>query len=333
MDEPGFWWRAPGLAAALLSPVALLYGAVAAWRMRGQGRDPGLPVLCIGNFSSGGAGKTPTALALGAALQAAGARPFVLTRGYGGRLRGPLRVDPQAHAAADVGDEPLLLARRLPTVVARDRVAGAALAREIGARVIVMDDGLQNPSLRKTCAVAVVDGTRGVGNGRVLPAGPLRAPLDVQLLRTDALLVIGPGANAAALIARAQARGIPLFRGALQPDAAALARLRGQKLLAFAGIGDPGKFFRTLADAGLDVAARRAFADHHVYSAAEAAALLAHADRDGLTPVTTEKDLARMAGNADLAALAARAQPLPVTLAVEDMDGLMRFVREKLGLG
>jgi tetraacyldisaccharide 4'-kinase len=330
MREPAFWWGAPGPAAALLAPIAALYGAVAGYRLRQAGHDCGLPVLCVGNFTAGGAGKTPTALAVGALLQAAGAKPFFLSRGYGGRLRGPARVDPGLHRARDVGDEPLLLARLYPTIVARDRVAGAALARAEGAGVIVMDDGFQNPSLQKDCALLVVDAARGVGNGRVIPAGPLRAPLAPQLGRADALLVIGAGRNAGTVIARAGA--IPVFRGVLVPDPQALALLQAARLSAFAGIGDPQKFFATLTAAGLDVAARHAFPDHHVYSAEEAAALLAQARRAGFTLVTTEKDLARMAGIEALGMLARQARALPVTLVLDDAEGFARFVREKMGL-
>lgn len=326
MREPAFWWRAPGLAAALLAPAAALYGAVAGARLRHPGHDSGLPVLCVGNFTLGGAGKTPTALAVGALLR--GANPFFLTRGYGGRSRGPLRVDPARHGAADVGDEPLLLARLLPTIVARDRAAGAALARAEGAGLIVMDDGFQNPSLHKTCALLVVDAARGIGNGRVLPAGPLRAPLAPQLARTDALVVIGAGEGADSVIAGHGPR--PVFRGRLVADPAALEPLRGARLLAFAGIGDPQKFFATLRAAGLHVAAECAFPDHHVYTAGEAASLLAQAEREDLVPVTSEKDLARMTGTAALGVLARRSRALPVTLVLDDADRFQTFVMEKM---
>lgn len=328
MREPAFWWRAPGLASGLLAPAAALYGAIAGARLQRPGQDPGLPVLCIGNFTVGGAGKTPTALAVGALLEAAGAKPVFLSRGYGGRLHGPLRVDPALHRAADVGDEPLLLARSRPTIVARDRVAGAALAREQGADMVVMDDGFQNPSLRKACSLLVVDAGRGIGNGRVLPAGPLRAPLAPQLARTDALVVIGTGTGANDLVARA---GVPVFRGRLAPDPAALDLLQGAPLLAFAGIGDPEKFFATLRAADLQVGAQRGFPDHHVYRAEEARALLAEAERDGLTLVSTEKDLARMSGVEALGPLSRRTRILPVSLVLDDVDGFRDFVLGRTG--
>jgi len=190
MREPAFWWQ-PGTG-GLLTPFAVLYGAVAAVRMQAHGVRAGLPVICLGNLTVGGAGKTPAALAVAHLLHAARERPFFLSRGYGGRLAGPLRVNPAIHHAADVGDEPLLLTRLAPTIVARDRVAGAKFAQFAGASVIVMDDGLQNPSLAKDLAIVLVDGRRGIGNGRIIPAGPLRAPLGWQLDRAQALVVVGP---------------------------------------------------------------------------------------------------------------------------------------------
>jgi tetraacyldisaccharide 4'-kinase len=265
-------------------------------------------------------------------LLEAGRRPFVLSRGYGGRLAGPLQVDATAHRAADVGDEPLLLARVAPTVVARDRVAGAEAARAAGADVIVMDDGFQNPWLRKDASLIVIDGRRGIGNGRVFPAGPLRAPLQAQLDRADAMLVIGEPSDTTMSVAGviAAAPGLPVFHGRLEPDAEALAALRPRKVLAFAGIGDPDKFFATLAGAGVEVRARQAFPDHHRYSAAEAANLIAQAERDGLVLVTTEKDLARLQGEGDLGALAGLARALPVKLLVTEADAFRQFILAKV---
>ena len=201
--------------------------------------------------------------------------------------------------------------------MARARPAGAAVARASGASVIVMDDGFQNPSLAKDFAVLVLAGRRGIGNARVFPAGPLRAPLEIQLERTQALIAVGEIAAAACVLANAEALGIPVFRARLEPHAQALAALAGKDVLAFAGIADPQKFFATLADAGIRIGARRAFADHHRYSAKDAARLLAEADRLGLVPVTTEKDLARMTGDAPVAGLAARAQAVPVELVLD----------------
>lgn len=330
MREPAFWWREAGLKAALLSPLAAGYGAIAGARMRREGAHADVPVICVGNFTVGGAGKTPTAMTLAAMLQQAGRRPFFLSRGYGGSEAGPKLVDAHTDSAAQVGDEPLLLARVAPTVVARDRVAGAQFAHAQGADVLIMDDGLQNGSVAKDFTIAVIDGRRGVGNARVFPAGPLRAPLETQLERTNALLVVGKDTGARDVIAAAQARGLPVWHGQLVPDAAAIADLKTRKVLAFAGIGDPDKFFVTGAEAGLSIAQHRAFPDHHRFTAEEAAALLMAADDNGLALVTTEKDRARMTGDPALAALAAAAHVLPVKLAVQEADDLRRTVMSAL---
>jgi tetraacyldisaccharide 4'-kinase len=266
-------------------------------------------------------------------LAAAGERPALLSRGYGGTLAGPRQVDPRRHRAGEVGDEPLLLARIAPTVVGRDRVAGAGLGVAAGASVIVMDDGFQNPSLVKDAAVLVVDGRRGIGNGRVIPAGPLRAPLAGQLARAHALVVVGAFPRVTGVLVEARARDIPVLEARLQPDAGVIAALGSARVLAFAGIGDPQKFFATLADAGIAVAATRSFPDHHRYTRAEAQALCDDADRAGLALVTTEKDLVRLAGDEAVAQLAARARALPVTLALDDEEVLRSLLLERIAAG
>ena len=327
MREPSFWWREPGIQSTLLAPFAALYGAIAALRLRFAGRSAGVPVICIGNLTVGGAGKTPAALAIGRLLADAGQRVFFLSRGYGGKLAGPVRVDPARHRASDVGDEPLLLARIAPTIVSRDRVAGTEMARAEGAAVIVMDDGFQNPSLRKDLAIIVIDGRRGIGNGWVIPAGPLRAPLNAQLDRADALLVIGkPSASAAAAIAAAAKRRIPVLRGALEAEADAVASLAGSQVLAFAGIGNPEKFFATLTEAGIPAPVTRGYPDHYRYSHADADALVTEAANKNLVLVTTEKDLARIAGGAGLAALSKAVRALPVTLQLDEPETLHDLV-------
>jgi tetraacyldisaccharide 4'-kinase len=323
---PLFWWQEPGTAAALLAPVAAVYGGVAAARLRQSGVRSGIPVVCVGNPTVGGSGKTPTALALARLLIDAGERPFLLSRGYGGRLAGPVRVDPQHHRADDVGDEPLLLARGAPTVIARDRVAGVRVARNAGAGVVVLDDGFQNPALAKDLSMLVIDARRGIGNGHVFPAGPLRAPLAAQFERAQAVLMIGEGPAGAAAAHDAQARGLTVFRGRLVPDAASVAALSGSRVLAFAGIGDPEKFFAALRDVGLDVAIARGFPDHHRFTAGDAATLVAEAERAGLTLVTTEKDFVRLGHKRALAELAARSRVLPVALEIDEEDRFRRFV-------
>ena len=324
MSEPAFWWRAG--TGGPIAPLAALYGAVAGLRMQARGRQVGLPVICLGNLTVGGAGKTPAALAVAQLLHAAHERPFFLSRGYGGRLAGPVRVNPALHRAADVGDEPILLAQLAPTVVARDRVAGAVFARSAGASVIVMDDGFQNPSLAKDLSLVLVDSRRGIGNGRVVPAGPLRAPLELQLSRAQAVIVVGATDGAARVIEHAERRRIPLFRGRLEPDRAVVAAIGQRKVLAFAGIADPEKFFATLNSAGIQIANRASFPDHHRFSAAEALDLLAQARANNLMLLTTEKDLARLVGESELQQLAAHASALPVRLVIEDQDRLREMI-------
>ncbi|MVT50947.1 tetraacyldisaccharide 4'-kinase [Bradyrhizobium yuanmingense] len=300
MREPAFWYRPRSLQSYALWPLGALYGAITARRMLRQGLDAGIPVICVGNYHVGGAGKTPTVLALTKLLRELGETPVVLSRGYGGRLKGPAMVDRERHDAADVGDEPLMMARDVPVVVARDRLDGVALAKSQGATVILMDDGFQNPALFKDASLIVIDGKRGLGNGEVFPAGPLRAPLAAQLARTDALVLIGDGNAANDVAAEIAKRNKPELRARLMPDAASLAQLSGKRVFAFAGIGDPERFFRTLHASGIDVARTRAFADHHMFSDGEIAALAADAQREQLTLVTTEKDLARLRGREGL---------------------------------
>jgi tetraacyldisaccharide 4'-kinase len=324
MREPASWWQ-PGKA-SLLSPLGRLYGVVAALRLQAQGRRVGVPVICLGNVTVGGAGKTPAALAVAHLLLAAHERPFFLSRGYGGRLRGPVRVNPAHHSAREVGDEPLLLARLAPTIVARDRVQGAMAARFDGEGVIVMDDGFQNPALAKDLAILLVDGRRGIGNGRIIPAGPLRAPLEAQISRAHGLIIVGAGAGADAVTPLARRYGVNIFHGRLIPDRDVLAALKGRRVLAFAGIGDPQKFFATLAESGIDVADRASFADHHRYTAAEAQALVARAEAANLVLLTTEKDVVRLSADPRLAALAARATALPVRLVIEEQEAFGQMV-------
>ena len=327
MREPAFWYRPRSPQSLVLGPLGALYGAITARRMAREGVDAGIPVICVGNYHVGGAGKTPTVLALTRLLRELGETPVVLSRGYGGRLKGPVMVDRERHAASDVGDEPLMMARDVPVAVARDRVDGVALAKSQGATVILMDDGFQNPQLLKDTALIVIDGARGLGNGRVFPAGPLRAPLKPQLARTDALVVIGGGDAADEVAAAISARGKPVLRAHLQPDASAVAQLAGKRVLAFAGIGDPERFFRTLRASGIAVARTRPFADHHIFAPEEIAALAADARREQLSLVTTEKDLARLRGRDGVPG---GIVPFAVELAFDDPAGLRRLIGDQL---
>jgi tetraacyldisaccharide 4'-kinase len=330
MREPGFWHGPSSWKSHLLRPLGALYGAIAAKRLRHKGLDAGIPVLCVGNYHVGGAGKTPTVLTLAKLLRELGETPVVLSRGYGGKLRGPVRVDPERHAAADVGDEPLMMASQLPVVVARQRADGVPLARSQGASVILMDDGFQNPSVAKDASLIVIDGSRGLGNGQVFPAGPLRAPLKPQLARTDALVIVGNGTAAEPVAAEIAARRKPVLRAHLMPDAASVASLRGKRVLAFAGIGDPARFFGTLEASGIEVARRRAFADHHPFAQGEIEGLVAEATRDGLTLVTTEKDLARLRQAGGVPDWAQAIMPFAVTLEFDDAALLRKFVTARL---
>ena len=314
MREPAFWYRPSSLISHLLAPLGVLYGWVAGRRLQQTGLDAGIPVLCVGNYHVGGAGKTPAVLALSGLLRSLGETPVVLSRGYGGSLRGPAKVDSARHTAAEIGDEPLMLSRTVPVVVARDRVSGVALARAQGASVIVLDDGFQNPAIAKDCSLIVIDGRRGLGNGQVFPAGPLRAPLPPQLARTDALIVVGDGGAAEPVAAAIVARGKPVLSARITPDPASLAALRGKRVLAFAGIGDPERFFRTLRAGGIEVARELAFDDHHAFSPREIEALIAEAQLGALTVVTTEKDMARLRGHAGFPCGARDIVPFAVAL-------------------
>lgn len=328
MRAPSFWWQARlSPLAVLLRPSSLIYGAIAARRMKERGETASLPVICIGNFTAGGAGKTPTALATAAILDAAGEYPAFLSRGYGGRLKGPVQVSP-SHKADDVGDEPLLLAVKAPAIVSRNRPAGARLAHEIGATAVIMDDGLQNPLLAKDCAIAVVDGATGIGNGLPLPSGPLRAPMEAQWPAIDAVLVIGEGAAGEDVAREAMRRGKRVFHAALVPDPAVSRMLRNRRVLAFAGIGRPEKFFDTLRTTGAIVEVTHAFPDHHPYTAQELAKLKDEAARKGLLLLTTEKDLARIVSEGEGSG---GLQALPVRLQFKDEAAYRNFILRRIG--
>ncbi len=314
MRPPAFWDAAPTHPAArLLRPLGALYGRHTAARMDRSGTSAPCPVLCVGNFTLGGAGKTPTALALADLARGLGAAPAFLTRGYGGTLTGPVRVDPDRHDAAQTGDEPLLLARSAPTILSRDRPAGARRAAEGGADLVIMDDGLQNPSLAKDLSLAVVDGASGIGNGLTFPAGPLRVPLARQWRHVHGVVLVGDGAPGETVADDALRRGLPVHRARLVPGG----DWRGRRVLAFAGIGRPDKMFATLREAGADVVGARAFPDHHPYTRAERDALATEAARLGADLVTTAKDHVRLPPD-----FAARVAVLPVTLAFDEPEGL-----------
>lgn len=290
MRAPAFWSRRAPLS-TLLAPLGALYAA--ADRLRrwmARPREVGVPVVCVGNLVAGGAGKTPVAIAIARHLMARNLSVHFLSRGYGGTLRGPVRVAADRHEASHVGDEPLLLAAVAPCWIARDRAAGARAAAADGAQVIVMDDGHQNASLRKAVSLVVVDGDFGFGNARVIPAGPLREPVAAGLARADAVVVIGEDR---AGVAAQLPPGLAVVHGTLAP-AEECAALRGQAVFGFAGIGRPAKFRATLEALGCTVAGWREFPDHHPYRRAEIEAILRDAETAGAMPVTTEKDAVRV---------------------------------------
>jgi tetraacyldisaccharide 4'-kinase len=294
--------------------------------MRQAGERAGAPTICVGNFVAGGAGKTPTALALARMFVGEGRRVAFLSRGYGGAERvEPLLVDANAHTAAMVGDEPLLLAKLAPCWVGTDRVKSARKAVETGANVLILDDGLQNHALVKDLAFAVVDGETGFGNGLCVPAGPLRAPVSAQAPFVRALIVLGGDDLAPSRIA-ALAPGKPLIRANLEPDALAAAPLIGREVVAFAGIARPEKFYATLRRVGAQIVMTRDFADHHPYTPRDIEALIEEAGRRGALLATTEKDLVR------LGARHARAvMTLPVTLRFEEPKVVQRMLRLAVG--
>lgn len=284
MKTPRFWQAITPLSLSLLP---LSYAYYAASKLRAWNVHPrrlSAPVICVGNLTAGGAGKTPVALALGQWCKENKIGAFFLSRGYGGSLQGPLLVNEASHSASQVGDEPLLLSRLLPTVVSKDRLAGAQFAIAQGATLIIMDDGLQNPSLHKDLSLAVVDADVGFGNGLLIPAGPLRQPVGEGLAKADAAVIINGSLSLAG--------DKPVLEAFTEPLGAQA--LAGKKLLAFCGIAYPQKFFSMLASSGLELAGQISFADHHPYSPDELIMLAQNARKQDAQLVTTAKDAVRL---------------------------------------
>jgi tetraacyldisaccharide 4'-kinase len=288
---PKFWRQGGGrLLPALLWPASLVVAHITRRRVARIGWRAPIPVICCGNAGVGGAGKTTLALNLANRLQARSLNPHFLTRGHGGHLRGPIRVQAAVHDATATGDEALLLAAAAPTWLGADRAASARLAVAAGAEILILDDGMQNPTLVQDCALLVIDGAVGFGNGHVLPAGPLREPVREAAARARAAILIGPDATGAAAMLPP---GLAILRASLAP-VAEIAAFAGTTVVAFAGIARPPKFFDMLEAAGVRVAVRLAFPDHHCFSAAELADIRAQAQRQAARIVTTPKDFVRL---------------------------------------
>jgi tetraacyldisaccharide 4'-kinase len=331
LRTPFWWYRRRGALASALSPLGTIYGRIAERRMAGVAPYRSrLPVICIGNFTTGGGGKTPTAIAVAEVLKGAGERPCFLTRGYGGKTQGPVLIA-KGQSAAEVGDETLLLAAHAPTVVSVDRAAGARLIEGTDATVIVMDDGFQNPQLAKDFSLIVVDAATGLGNGLVMPAGPLRAPLDKQMPRADALLLIGDGDKTAPLAKSFEAANKPVLKARMTPrgDPRWLGVL---PVIGFAGIANPKKFYATLSQNGARLTGTRSFPDHHPYTERQAMRLLRWAREWNAMLVTTEKDWVRLPDDdgTERSELKFRSRPLIIDIEFADGNRLKRLLVEAI---
>lgn len=332
MSEPKFWSRKFHPATLALRPISGLYAvAERAQRFFIKPQHPGKPVVCVGNLTAGGAGKTPTVDFLAKHFAAQGLCPAILSRGYGGQLSrksGPaVRVDPSVHTASQVGDEPLMMAADWPVYISPDRFASLRAALAQGADIAIKDDGFQNPSMQHHFNLVVIDGASGIGNGYLLPSGPLRQPLAIGLDKADALLILGPPSHASLgpLMAQCKLQNVAIFYGRIVGHKPNLPK--DQEVFAYCGIAKPEKFLSSLQACGVGLVGHRAFGDHHVFTESEANDLL----QKGATLITTQKDMARLSGapiGSKLHALAEQSQVLKIDIEIEQADELTRFLDE-----
>ena len=329
MQAPKFWYRSHSWQAVFLSPLGKLYAWATARRRKNVHRaQVDIPVICIGNLNVGGTGKTPTTIALAQLLTARGIAVHIVSRGYGGSLAAVTQVDPRSHSADETGDEPLLMAAFAPTWVANERVSGARAAQNAGADMILLDDGFQDPSLTKDLSIVVVDAARGFGNERCLPAGPLREPVHVGLKRAHAVISIGePEAQSQfqEKSARQMSR-IKHLAASLKPIEMGMPWAEG-RYLAFAGIGDPEKFFATLRGLGARLVRTVTLNDHQKLARPMIQRLIKEAQSMNAQLVTTEKDAARLPSDLRSGILS-----LPVRLEFEDVQALENLLEPVLGM-
>ena len=280
------YWQSNSLISKILTPLGLLYGFATQMRIKLKTpKKTEIPVICVGNITAGGTGKTPVAISIAKMLVTAMYHPFFVSRGYGGKLQNVL-VNNKKHTAQEVGDEPLLLSEQAPVVINADRLAGANLAVKEGADVIIMDDGFQNPTLYKNLSFLVFDGHYGVGNGKIIPAGPLRETFVNGAKRADALIILGKDKHELA-----KRSNLPVFYGHTEPTQTAVGNA---DVVAFAGIGHPQKFYHTLQQQGYNVVKTIDFPDHHYYTKTEIEQILQEAKSLNAEVYTTGKDFVKI---------------------------------------